>query len=572
MYKKIYFSFILILAFVSYSCEDMFEPNDENIINEEFVFNDPVFSEGILLNGYNLIPTFSSVNNALDMATDNAVCNQPTNNILRMGTGELSSFFNPANRWGRYSNILYVNKFLENSNDVVWSNDPTINTYFSDRLKGEALALRALQHFYILQAHAGVSNNGTLLGIPYIDQFIEVDGDFNTPRLSFQETVERINNDFEEAFNLLPYVYTNNASEIHPKDQNKDEEAYLLVNSPNYEGRFCGLFVRAFQAKLNLLAASPAYLNSQDYYRKAAEYAAETINSAWNNILPTDGLTFYENNSSEILWAQPRSNNFSLEEDVYPPFIDGDGGDGRINPSHNLVASFPLANGYPATTTNGLDLQNPYNNRDPRLQAYIVTNGSSISGQNIITGISGGGNRVDSLVTRSTRTGYYLRKHTVSNVSISQSGGSVSAFHYDGYLRATELFLILAEAQNEVVGADGVLPGSFLSAREILAQIRKRPQNPGFVDNYLNGLSDITDLIKNERRIELCFEGARFWDLRRWNLPLNEEVIGSEFLGATDGYQTFSVENRNFQEFARFMPISNSEIQKFSALEQNKGW
>lgn len=572
MYKKIYFSIILTIAFVSISCENMLEPNDENILNEEFIFNDPVFSEGVLLNAYSLIPTFGSANNELDMATDNAVCNLPTNNILRMGTGELSSFFNPANRWNRYSNVLYLNKFLENSDDVVWSNNETINAYFSDRLKGEALALRALQHFYILQAHAGVGYNGSLLGIPYIDQFIEVDGNFNLPRLSFEETVERINNDFNAAFNLLPYVYTDDAADIHPKDQGKDEEAFLLVNSSTYEGRFCGLFVRAFQAKLHLLAASPAYLNDEGYYRNAGGYASEVINYAWNNVLPADGLTYYENNSSEILWKQPRSNSSSLEEDVYPPFSDGDGGDGRINPSYNLVSSFPMANGYPATVSNGFNPQDPYSNRDPRLQNYIVTDGSVISGQTINTGVNGRGNRIDSLVTRSTRTGYYLRKHTVSSVRISQSGGNVSAFHYDGYLRATELFLILAEAQNEVVGPDGLLPGSTLSARDILAQIRKRPQDASFVDAYLNSLSDITDLIKNERRIELCFEGTRFWDLRRWNLSLNQDVFGYGILEEAQGFQSFSVENRIYPQFARYMPISNSEIQKFSDLQQNNGW
>ena len=34
------------------------------------------------------------------------------------------------------------------------------------------------------------------------------------------------------------------------------------------------------------------------------------------------------------------------------------------------------------------------------------------------------------------------------------------------------------------------------------------------------------ELIRNERRIELCFEGFRFWDLRRWKANLTEEAKG----------------------------------------------
>jgi hypothetical protein len=259
-----------------------------------------------------------------------------------------------------------------------------------------------------------------------------------------------------------------------------------------------------------------------------------------------------------------------LEEDVFPPYSDGDGGDGLINPTHDLVMSFPMANGYPATAENGYDDQNPYASRDPRLGMYIVTDGATIGGQVINTGIGGGGNRVDSLLNRSTRTGYYLRKHTASDVRISQRGGNIDAYHYDGYVRATELFLILAEAQNAVLGADGMLDGSLLSARDVLRQIRQRSRTASFQDDYLAGLTDISDLIKNERRIELCFEGARFWDIRRWNLSLDDVVNG--YARNNEGYQMFNVEERKFEEHARYMPINNSEILKFGELKQNRGW
>jgi starch-binding outer membrane protein, SusD/RagB family len=71
--------------------------------------------------------------------------------------------------------------------------------------------------------------------------------------------------------------------------------------------------------------------------------------------------------------------------------------------------------------------------------------------------------------------------------------------------------------------------GNAYSAKDVIAAIRQRAgiTQP---DNYLASINDQEcyegDLIRNERRLELSFEGFRFWDLRRWNKNLNEPVKG----------------------------------------------
>ena len=190
----------------------------------------------------------------------------------------------------------------------------------------------------------------------------------------------------------------------------------------------------------------------------------------------------------------------------------------------------------------------------------------------INTGVGGGIDRIDSIPERSTRTGYYLKKLLRTDaVRINDDGTVTVKKHIDIYLRYTELYLILAEAANEIGGPDYAVEG--ISARDVIAGIRDRAgiTQP---DDYLASVTskeDMRALIQNERRLELCFEGHRFWDLRRWGLSLNESVSGY-FHDGSEYVEIPVVETRDYPAYATYMPIPNDEILKFPALEQNQGW
>ena len=88
------------------------------------------------------------------------------------------------------------------------------------------------------------------------------------------------------------------------------------------------------------------------------------------------------------------------------------------------------------------------------------------------------------------------------------------------------------------------------------------------------------ELIRNERRIELSFEGFRFWDIRRWNLvdAMTAEVKGMSIVSSKDGdnttytYTVVPVEKRSYKDYMIYGPIPYSEMVKFNQLSQNKGW
>jgi hypothetical protein len=574
--KDLFKYIALALLFTGlFSCEDLFEPIDDNRLTPEYIESDPESAEGIFIHAYTGLISHTNFTVA---ATDDAVSNNLNDSYKRMATGQLSSQYNPVQRWYMYNEIFYINKFIEiiESDIVRWNQDDTINLLFEERLMGEALAMRALYHFYILEAHAGVGTSGQLLGIPYYEEYLTIDDNFNLPRLSFEETINKIITDLDNAIALLPMDYSDDDDVVLPKHQGYDFGKYKTVNGEQFENRISGRIAQALKARIELFAASPSYLNGAGHYEKAANTAAAIINIYGGIAELSSDIDFYTTDSklirgTEFVWRSAIEGTATswLEEQNFPPSVNGSG---DINPTHNLVSAFPMEDGYPATEENGYDPQNPYENRDPRLSTYILCNDNSIYEEaNIITGLGGGINRIDSIAERSTRTGYYLKKLLRNDARIHDDGTVTAKKHINIYFRYTELYLILAEAANEIGGPDHAVEG--ITARDVIAAIRERAgiTQP---DDYLASITskeDMRALIQNERRLELCFEGHRFWDLRRWGLPLNESVSGY-FNDGSQYVEIPVVETRDYPAYAKYLPIPNNEILKFSALEQNQGW
>ncbi|WP_296635685.1 RagB/SusD family nutrient uptake outer membrane protein [Polaribacter sp.] len=574
MKNNLKYLLVLSILTIFLGCEAL-DPLDENRQTFDFVSTDPAFAEGFLLHGYTgLVNQFRFVQAA---ATDDAVHNQLNNSYRNIATGGLSAQSNPTSKWKNFEKVFYINRFIDilNIGEIQWNRDDEINALFYERMRGEAYALRALHHYYVLQAHAGIGTSGNLLGIPYFKEFIPNTGNFNIPRLSFQESVAAIIEDFNKAIELLPNEYSDSPSKVPAKYAALDFTKWLTVNGSQYNLRVTAKIVKALKARVALFAASPSFLNgSEGYYETAANIASELITDIGGvSGLAPDGILYYDSdsdiNNPEILWrGSIGGTNSASERSYFPPSLNGLG---QINPSENLVNAFPMQNGYPATISNGYNPQNPYENRDPRLKNFIITNGDSYARGTINTGFGGGIDRLDSIPQLSTRTGYYLKKLLRPDVVINPNGSNTGQRHINVYIRYTELFLILAEAANEIGGPDYQVNG--MSARDIISAIRKRAglAQPDAYLATINTTEQMRRLIQNERRLELCFEGYRFWDLRRWGLDLNETIKGNFFNGTE--YQVLDqVEPRNYPNFATYLPIPNSQVIQFSALEQNRGW
>ena len=236
-----------------------------------------------------------------------------------------------------------------------------------------------------------------------------------------------------------------------------------------------------------------------------------------------------------------------------------------------------MANGYPISDSrSGYSANDPYAGRDPRLTAYIVTNGSTLGVNNSVINTAADSDNNDGLNKEagySTRTGYYLLKLLRNDVN-PNSTNEVKKYHYTTRIRYTEIFLAYAEAANEAWGPQGKGSNAY-SAYDVIKAIRERAGVGLEGDPYLESIKGDKDkmreMIRNERRLELCFENKRFWDLRRWKADLNEAARGMEIKG-TAFNSNFNVEKRDFKDYMIYGPLPYNDVLKFSNLEQNAGW
>jgi hypothetical protein len=141
------------------------------------------------------------------------------------------------------------------------------------------------------------------------------------------------------------------------------------------------------------------------------------------------------------------------------------------------------------------------------------------------------------------------------------------------------MFLNFAEAANEAWGPTGDPKNLGFNAQSVLQQIRKRAgiaaADPYLMVNTGTYKMKFRTLVRNERRLELCFEGSRFWDIRRWNDKVTMKE-GAKGMAITNNagvktYQVFNAEPRRYADFMVYPPVPYDEVVK-TGLVQNKGW
>ncbi len=585
-----------LLAFLFFfsSCEKMLEPKPDDQFTDEFAWRLPEKAEGVLMNAYaNIMTQWDHYDgyNFLDVATDNAVTNDFGSGLYRLVYGGICNQTYPLANWDlAYEQFRYIHLFMENGlgDNVVYSVvDDDVDAIHRRRLLGEAYFLRAWWGMELLRTYGGIAEDGQALGYIIITENMQsgqTDALRPMPRNNFEECVQQITQDADSAIKYLPLVY---------------QGPSRVMGSAQF-GRATKKAAWALKSRVHTLAASPAYQPqgahaiSADSLERKWERAAITSYRAITEGQLGNYRPLQENHMTapttpdEFIFRMHFSNNHMELRNFPPAFF----GQGKTNPSQNLVDAFPDSRGYPINHPQSLyDPQDPYANRDPRLELTVYYNGRPFDDRPLEIYYDKQNDRYGQDAAgyhhRNTRTGYYLRKWLANEHDMLNPVQPTNARHMHALLRRSEVYFNLAESLNEAAGVFGFVEGAGQErAYNVLANIRSQnldiPSDPYALSVAMNGKEYFRELILNERRIEFAFENMRYYDMRRWLMPLDEAIRGCEVVkdnsgfiyhGTDPGGLEIIIEKRALSN-PRFYyaPLPLEELLKNPLLKDNKGW
>lgn len=502
---------------------------------------------------YNQLPDVNNEDEVLDQYTDNdfvgaswmtgqSVVRSNAINPTNVPRGPASSF-----NWGtEFSNIRKCNVFLQEAE----KNKANFSASWYTQRVAEVTFLRAF--FYsILYTNYG--------GVPIITTPLDNSNGSNVfvARSTADQTVAFIEADCDAAAANLP-------------------------DKPSQNGRATKGAALTLKGWVELFAASPLSNTNNDVslWAKAAATNLQVINSDQYSLFPDYQGQFLASNNwnSETIFARGYSvpNKGHKKEGILGPVIvhGGEQAWGNLAPTQNLVDDYEMDNGKPITDpASGYDPQNPYVNREKRFYESIVYDGSTWQGDTWESRI-GGNNQID-LGSSSdiSNTGYNGKKTLDESINGQTSlGVSPGTSNYIFY-RYAEVLLSYAEAQNEAVGPD---PSVYNAVNQVRARVALPPLPAGLSQ------ADMRTAIRRERRIELAFEGKRWYDIRRWDITtkgpavLNSAEYGMKI--TTDPstgkliYTPVQIFKNSFSEYMNWLPIPESVLEQNKKLTQNPGY
>ncbi|PXV66359.1 putative outer membrane starch-binding protein [Dysgonomonas alginatilytica] len=532
-YLFIKISIFVSLFFVSCNHDSWLERDPQNIITDEQLWNDPKLIKSILANYYDRLPSLHGVFNTggmseLDDAMWSGHHDQNGRNDFQYG--------DDYGRYWDYGFIRDLNLALENIDKYSVSIDEGQKNLF----KSELRYIRASVYFELVKRMGGVP----LVTKQLIYDFSGDPTPLQVARSKEYEVYDFIYTELEEIKSLLA-------------DNNDSQTRANTYTALALESR--AMLYAASIAKYNNLMASPITTpggeigipadKANDYYTKSLNASKAIISDSRYKLYNENadkGANFYDmlnkKGSSEVIFAKDFKVSLKIHffayDNIVKSITEDNEGSSTLSPSLSLVESFDYLDGSKGTIHNKDakgnytiydNISDVFKNKDARLYGTVVYAGTSFKGTpvNIQAGVAvweNGSYRLSvspNLGAKYTdnglwtgfdgpvdneqfvsNTGFYLRK-LVSDASAASTRGT-AAENWWPWFRLGEIYLNAAEAAFELQQAD---------AKNYINTLRVRA---GFPENSITTLT--TDIIRNERRVELAFEDHRYFDLKRWRI------------------------------------------------------
>ncbi len=502
-----------------------------------------------------------------DEAHDN---DDPTEGLMATAwyNGGLTPTFNPLDIGGWNGNY-YGNDWggIRKCNIFLLNIDGALVNNASDkaRWKAEAKVLRAFYYWDLIMRYGPM---------PIVDKPFELTTDFTTlKRPTFDSTVQFIVKDCNEAIAEPNFPYRITTGEPDKARFTKavayaiKSEALLFNASPLWNP---ANDKTKWQAAATAAQEAITDLTTHSNFGLFPDYASYFITTPDLGVNPVDNETILEmkNNGNITQWQ------FLNGAPSVRAYKAGDA------PSQELVDAYEMANGSIPITgysdadhlkpvinmASGYDDANPYVNRDPRFYATVFYNGGLYGNINggtyYLQSYVGGADGLLASDRHYTHNGYYLHKFVNGNLTDAQTSGA----RFRKW-RMAELYLNLAEAENEANGPTSI-------ATTAINKVRARVNMPSVPELTQD---QFRDRVRNERRVELSFEEARFWDVRRWKIldQTDKLTTGMKWVKSGTAFtNTRIVVDRRHSYDAKFLiwPLPLNEVSVLPNFTQNPGW
>jgi hypothetical protein len=208
------------------------------------------------------------------------------------------------------------------------------------------------------------------------------------------------------------------------------------------------------------------------------------------------------------------------------------GGWHQFSPFNELVKEFECTDGKTIDVSLLYDKNNPYNNRDPRLDATIMIPERTVfRGTTYTTNPTSGNN--DKFGKYPVWSGYCILKFMEDEVDIWNGDTNFSLIRY------AEVLLGYLESKLES-GApiDQALLDQTVNKVRGRAAVNMPPVTTTNPD-------DLRKIVRRERRVEFAFEGIRYYDILRWGIAadeLNHQFTGQKLTNDPANYTTYPVD------------------------------
>jgi hypothetical protein len=584
----------------TWSCEEYLDKVETSDLTAYDVFGTYTHFQGFQDQMYDMmVPYNNFYNNTSYNYGDHVVAN---------ATGMPTYQFDVGNYWAWYT---YSRSVFADEDEGIWAggwrgirianlclaNIDTLKDATQEQrelLLGQAYFFRAYFHWEIIRAFGG---------LPYIDTVIQPADNMKMPRPSYQEANAKIVKDLDRAIDLLPADW----------DETETGGATAGAN----RGRATKGAALGIKAKALLYAASPlmnnestgsGYVYNNELLEQAAAAAHELLKLAdegYYSLLPLNSDPDKENGynnifyttegeivpfGSESVWQrvqEPNKNGYTGYKNQGIGRLFMGGRLGQVQnceaPTQNLVDLFEMqatglpiddqASGYKEDST-------IWEGRDPRFYKSILTDGTkwvkTFADDNPLAYLqlyNGGVDRNQ----QGSLTGYLVKKFWPYGVNaIDQEWGTF--WYRTPVIRLAEVYLIYAEAVNEVYGPttaptfDGE---TGLTAEEAVNIVRARAEMPGVHSKFTGDKLKFRERIRNERSVELCFEGQRWHDLRRWHighLIENKELYALDFDSDHTSFFRAKIMDKVFDEKHYWLPLPVEQVLLYKEYNQNPGW